>query len=148
MKNKLHAILTVLLGLFFIYKGVDKIPIKLKPVSQEQIFETIIKKESYEPPVGYNITMNTMRQSGFLRMISFFQIVAGLFMFFPKTRLLGLLFLLPMIFNIFFMHVFFDNRVDENIETGFLLVINVILLLNYKKQFFYNFIFNIWNTFF
>ena len=117
MKTKLHPILTVLLGLFFIYKGVDKIPIKLKPVSQEQIFETIIEKESYEPPVGYNITMNTMRQSGFLRMISFFQIVAGLLMFFPKTRLLGLLFLLPMIFNIFFMHVFFDNRMDENIVT-------------------------------
>ena len=63
MKNKLHAILTVSLGLFFIYKGIDKIPIKLKPVSQEQIFETIIENESYDPPVGYNITMNTMRQS-------------------------------------------------------------------------------------
>ena len=72
MKNILHAIVTVLLGLFFIYKGVDKIPIKLKPVSQEQIFQ-LLKKESYEPPVGYNITMNTMRQSGFLRMISFFK---------------------------------------------------------------------------
>ena len=48
----------------------------------------------------------------------------------------GLLTLLPIIFNIFFMHVFFDNRVDENIETGFLLVINIILLLKYKKQFF------------
>ena len=134
MKNKLHAVLTVSLGLFFIYKGIDKIPIKLKPVSQEQIFETIIEKESYDPPVGYNLTMNTMRQSGFLRMISFFQIVAGLFMFFPKTRLLGLLFLLPMIFNIFFMHVFFDNRMDENIVTGGLLVLNLILCSFYYKR--------------
>ena len=134
MKTKLHAILTVLLGLFFIYKGVDKIPIKLKSVSKEQIFETIIEKESYEPPVGYNITMNTMRQSGFLRMISFFQIVAGLLMFFPKTRLLGLLFLLPMIFNIFFMHVFFDNRMDENLVTGGLLVLNLLLCSFYYKR--------------
>ena len=134
MKNKLHTVLTVLFGLFFIYKGVDKIPIKLKPVSQEQIIETIIERESYAPPVGYNITMNTMRQSGFLRMISFFQIVAGLLMFFPKTRLLGLLFLLPMIFNIFFMHVFFDNRMDENLVTGCLLVLNILLCSFYFKR--------------
>jgi hypothetical protein len=75
-----------------------------------------------------------MRQSGFLRMISFFQIFAGLLMFFPKTRLLGLLFLLPMIFNIFFMHVFFDNRIDENIVTGGLLVLNLILCSFYYKR--------------
>lgn len=134
MKKILHAFLTVSLGLFFIYKGVDKIPIKLKPVSQEQIFDTIIENGSYGPPVGYNITMNTMRQSGFLRMISFFQIAAGLLMFFPKTRLLGLLFLLPMIFNIFFMHVFFDNRIDENIVTGSLLVLNIVLCSFYHKR--------------
>ena len=134
MKNILHAILTVSLGLFFIYKGLDKIPIKLKPVSEEQIIEAIVERESYAPPVGYNITMNTMRQSGFLRMISFFQIVAGLLMFFPKTRLLGLLFLLPMIFNIFFMHVFFDNRMDENLVTGCLLVLNILLCSFYLKR--------------
>ena len=134
MKNILHAILTVSLGLFFIYKGLDKIPIKLKPVSEEQIIEAIVERESYAPPVGYNITMNTMRQSGFLRMISFFQIVAGLLMFFPKTRLLGLLFLLPMIFNIFFMHVFFDNRLDENLVTGCLLALNILLCSFYLKR--------------
>ena len=134
MKNILHAILTVSLGLFFIYKGLDKIPIKLKPVSEEQIIEAIVERESYAPPVGYNITMNTMRQSGFLRMISFFQIVAGLLMFFPKTRLLGLLFLLPMIFNIFFMHVFFDNRMDENLVTGCLLALNILLCSFYLKR--------------
>tara|TARA_A100001011_G_scaffold194757_1_gene203152 strand:+ start:2938 stop:3063 length:126 start_codon:yes stop_codon:yes gene_type:complete len=39
--------------------------------------ETIVEKGSYEAPVGYKITMNTMRQSGFLRLIAFFQILAG-----------------------------------------------------------------------
>ena len=80
--------------------------------------------------------MNTFKYSGFLDMISLIQILAGILIIIPVTRLVGLLTLLPIIFNIFFMHVFFDNRVDENIETGFLLVINIILLLNYKKQFF------------
>ena len=80
--------------------------------------------------------MNTFKYSGFLDMISLIQILAGTLIIIPVTRLVGLLTLLPIIFNIFFMHVFFDNRLDENIETGFLLVINIILLLNYKKQFF------------
>lgn len=80
--------------------------------------------------------MNTFKYSGFLDMNSLIQILAGILIIVPVTRLVGLLNLLPIIFNIFFMHVFFDNRVDENIETGFLLVIYIILLLNYKKQFF------------
>jgi uncharacterized membrane protein YphA (DoxX/SURF4 family) len=134
MKTTLHTILTILLALFFIYKGVDKIPIKVKSITQEEIIETIIERGSYEAPVGYKITMNTMRQSGFLRLIAFFQIIAGILMIIPRTRLAGLLFLLPMIFNIFFMHVFFDNRIDENILTGALLALNLILCSFYYKR--------------
>lgn len=134
MKTTLHTILTILLALFFIYKGVDKIPIKVKSITQEEIIETIIERGSYEAPVGYKITMNTMRQSGFLRLIAFFQITAGILMIIPRTRLAGLLFLLPMIFNIFFMHVFFDNRIDENILTGSLLALNLLLCSYYYKR--------------
>ena len=134
MKTQIHTICTILLGVFFIYKGIDKLPIKLKEVSQEEIISTIVEKESYEAPVGYKITMNTMRQSGFLRMISFFQILAGVLMIIPKTRLAGLLMLLPIIFNIFFMHVFFDNRMDENILTGSILAINLVLCTFYFKR--------------
>ena len=134
MKKTLHTICSILLGLFFIYKGIDKMPIKLKDVSQEEIISTIIEKQSYEAPVGYKITMNTMRQSGFLKMIAFFQILAGILMIIPKTRLAGLLILLPIIFNIFFMHVFFDNRIDENIVTGIILIINLILCSFYYKK--------------
>lgn len=122
------------MALFFIYKEVDEIPIKVKSVTQEEIIETIIERGSYEAPVGYKITMNTMRQSGFLRLIAFFQIIAGILMIIPRTRLAGLLFLLPMIFNIFFMHVFFDNRIDENIVTGSLLALNLILCSYYHKR--------------
>jgi uncharacterized membrane protein YphA (DoxX/SURF4 family) len=134
MKKKIHTFLTILLALFFIYKGIDKMPIKLKDISKEEIVETIIEKGSYEAPVGYKITMNTMRQSGFLRLISVFQILAGILMIISKTRMAGLLLLLPIIFNIFFMHVFFDNRMHENIETGLLLLLNLILCSFYYKK--------------
>ena len=134
MKKIVHTILTVILGVFFIYKGVDKLPIKLKDVSKEEIMETIVNNGSYEAPVGYKITMNTMRQSGFLRLISCFQILSGLLMLIPRTRMVGLLLLLPIIFNIFFMHVFFDNRMHENIETGILLALNILLCSYYYKR--------------
>ena len=45
MKAIIHTICTVILGLFFIYKGIDKIPIKLKAISQEDIIATIIEKK-------------------------------------------------------------------------------------------------------
>jgi len=134
MKTTLHTLSTIILALFFIYKGVDKIPIKIKSITQEEIIESIIERGSYEAPVGYKITMNTMRQSWFLRLIAFFQIIAGILMIIPRTRLAGLLFLLPMIFNIFFMHVFFDNRIDENILTGALLALNLVLCSFYYKR--------------
>jgi len=134
MKIIIHTTLTVLLAIFFMYKGIDKIPIKLKDISKEEIVSTIIDNNSYEAPVGYKITMNTMRQSGFLKMISIFQILAGILMIIPKTRMLGLLILLPIIFNIFFMHVFFDNRMHENIETGILLALNIGLCSYYYNR--------------
>ena len=134
MKKTIHSICSIILGIFFIYKGIDKMPIKLKEVSQKEIISTIIEKKSYEAPVGYKITMNTMRQSGFLRLIAFFQILAGILMIIPKTRFAGLLILLPIIFNIFFMHVFFDNRIDENIITGIILTINLLLCAYYYKR--------------
>ena len=47
-----------------------------------------------------------LKYSGFLDMISLIQILAGILIIIPITRLAGLLTLLPIIFNIFFMHVF------------------------------------------
>lgn len=134
MKTSLHAFFAIILGVFFIYKGIDKIPMKLKDISKEEIVSTIIERNSYEAPVGYKITMNTFRQSGFIRLIAVFQILAGILMILPPTRLFGLLMLLPIILNIFFMHVFFDNRVGENVMTGSLLFLNTILCSYYYKD--------------
>ena len=138
MTNKkikiIHSLITILVALFFVNAGYKKFTSKkMKPLEKNQVVEYIFENDSYEAPIGYNIVMYTFKQSGFLGMIAIFQIIAGILMIVPKTRLFGLLFLLPMIFNIFFMHVFFDNRVDENIETGILLALNILLLLPYSN---------------
>ena len=110
----MHAVLSIVVALFFISKGYGKLNSeKLKPIEKNQIINTIIENNSYEAPVGYNIVMNTFKSSGFLDMISIIQILLGILILIPITRLIGLLALLPVIFNIFFMHVFFDNRIEH-----------------------------------
>lgn len=131
----IHAVLAVILAAFFINAGAKKfMPKPIKPVDQTELVQQIVEQQSYAPPLGYKLTMNTMRQSGFLKMIGIFQLLAALLIIIPRTRLLGLLLLLPIIFNIFFIHVFMDNRMHENVETGILLGINLLLLVFYAKQ--------------
>jgi len=136
----LHAALTVALALFFLYKGYEKFgPVKLreknvKVENQADFVQKIIVEKNYAAPYGYDLTMNTMKQSGFLKVIGIFQILAGLLMLIPQTRLAGLLMLLPIILNIFLMHLIFDNRPHENVETGRYLSATVLLLLYYWKR--------------
>lgn len=145
MKKKLHLITTIILALFFIFKGYEKINSEVSSLEKKDIEnirdikdnpKNYINSETGKKPTGYKITMNTMKQSGFLNMIALFQIIAGILMIIPKTRLLGLLLLLPIIFNIFMMHLFFDNRINENIITGTLLLTNILLLIYYNKTLF------------
>ena len=135
MKKLLHSIFTIILAIFFIYKGIDKMPIKTSEISNEEIEQLskgdYLNSEAGVKPIGYKITMNTMRTSRFIQMIGIFQILAGVLMIIPLTRIIGTFLLLPIIFNIFMMHVFFDNRTDENILCGTLLIINILLCFYY-----------------
>lgn len=129
-----HVVLSVFLAVFFIYSGAKKfIP---KPASKQISNETFIKafqEDKFENPVTFRMAIKALRVSGFLRMVGVLQILSGIFILIPPTRLLGLLLLLPLTINIFCMHLFMDNRPGENIETGSLLLLNVILALNYYR---------------
>lgn len=135
-----HAILSIALAIFFLDAAYGKFgPVKLrdkniKIENRETIVNQVIVAQDYSPPYGYDLTMNTFRFSGFYKIIGMFQLVAGLLMLFPPTRLAGLCILFPIILNIFLMHVFFDNRLHENVETGILLGITTLLLLFYYKR--------------
>lgn len=136
----IHAVLTLALAAFFIYKGIQKFePVKLREkhvtlANQADIVQKILVEKDYAAPYGYDLTMNTFRQSGFLKVIGIFQVLAGLLMLFPQTRMAGLLTLLPIILNIFLMHFVFDNRPHENVETGRYLAATLILLAYYYKR--------------
>lgn len=136
----IHALATLALAVFFIMKGYEKMgPPKLREKNitvenQQEIVQQLIVEKNYAAPYGYDITMNTFRQSGFIKFIGVFQILAGVLMCIPRSRFAGLLLLLPVILNIFLMHLFFDNRPHENIETGRLLAITVLLSAYYWRQ--------------
>jgi len=121
MKNVISigiAVLAVILGLFFIYKGFTK--------------HFLLPCKVYGPestiPLEYQQVITNMCQSGMLKVVGFFQVLSGLFLLIPRTRLVGAIILLPIIFNIFILHLFLDNRPHELVETGIPLLITLFII--------------------
>lgn len=125
MKKNTFSILVVLastiLGLFFIYKGINKH--FLSPCKVYEASSTI--------PIEYQNLTTSFCQSGYFMVIGFFQILAGLLLIIPKTRLLGSIILLPIILNIFLIHLIMDNRPEELIETGIPLLLTLFVFGHY-----------------
>jgi putative oxidoreductase len=136
MKSIVHLILSVVLGLFFIYAGIMKfVPKEHKgnPNAKTELVSAI-QSDHYENPVPFQLTVKMLSVSGYLKMVGVLQILSGLLILIPKTRMGGLMVLLPITINIFCIHFFMDNRASENIETGIFLGLNVLLLLAYSKK--------------
>jgi len=133
MIKNIHAILVIAFGAFFIYSGVKKfIAKKARPQNNTELIQAIESNE-YPNPLPFRLAVKMFKISGFLYFVGILQILSGLLMFFPKTRLIGLLVLLPITVNIFGLHLFMDNRMDENIKTGLLLLVNLTFI-----SFYYN----------
>ncbi len=130
----IHIVASLLLALFFLNAGVKKfIPKPPRPANKTELIKAV-EEDKYESPASFKLTMKAMKQSGFLHIIGVFQILAALLIAYPATRLLGLLVLLPIITNIFLLHVFMDNRMHENVETGLLLAVTLLLISYYYKN--------------
>ena len=128
-----HAALAVALAAFFIKAGVKNFNPKIKEVDKAAVVQAIETK-MYNSPETYLLTTNSMRSSNFIYIIGAFEILAAVLICIPKTRLLGLCVLLPVIFNIFVLHVTMDNRMHENVETGILLSITILLMVYYRQK--------------
>lgn len=127
MKKTVEIILMVvgvLLGGFFMYKGITKHFIS--PCKIYDAESTI--------PIEYQNVITAFCQSGFFKIVGFLQALSGLLLIIPKTRLLGAAILLPVVINMFLIHFFLDNRPEELWETGMPLVMTVfIILMNFGK---------------
>lgn len=113
-------IIGIALGLFFIYAGAKKL--FLPPAPRTGGPTTI-------PPEFIDLIKALKSSSYFMIMVAWFQLISGVLLIWDKTRLIGALLLIPITFNIFAMHVVLDNRWDENLFTGLLLLANVWLII-------------------
>jgi uncharacterized membrane protein YphA (DoxX/SURF4 family) len=130
----LHILLSLALGGFFIYAGVQKfIPKERKPSDPTEMVDAVTNNK-YENPIPFKLSVKMLSTSGFLKFVGVLQILAGLLIVITQTRLIGLMLLLPLTINIFCFHLFMDNRMDENIETGSILLVNILLFLAYYKK--------------
>ncbi|MCH2215105.1 MAG: hypothetical protein MK086_08050 [Flavobacteriales bacterium] len=127
-----HAAFAIGLALLFLNAGMDKFK-NPNPgrVSQKLIQSNLVEEQNFNAPVGYWVMMNSMKKSGFLKVIGVLQILSAGLIFIPRTRLVGLLLLMPVTVNIFLLHLFLDNRPFENVQTGIFLGINLMLVLYY-----------------
>ena len=120
----LMALLGAALGVFFVYKGVDK--------------HFISPCKVYGPestlPQDYINLMTVLCSSGFTKVVGSLEVFAGILLVFPRTRLLGNIILLPVISTIFLFHLLIDNRPDELIETGVPLAAAVLMLIYHYKD--------------
>lgn len=129
-----HLILAIFLGMFFVYAGIKKfIPKPAKPVNNEEFIKAF-EENRFESPLTFKMGIKALRASNFILMVGVLQILSGLLILIPSTRLIGLLMLLPVVVNVFCFHFFMDNRADENVETGLLLALNIFLAAFYHKQ--------------
>lgn len=118
LKNIFTWAISLALAAFFIYKGLTKhwmSPCKVYPP------DTTIPQE-------YIQVINAFCHSGFLKMVGVLQILSGLLLLIPRTRVLGAFLLLTIILNIFMIHAFLDNRPGELVESGIPLLLNLILI--------------------
>lgn len=115
--------LSIILGLFFIYKGVNK-----HFLSPCKVYD-----ETSTIPLAYQQVITGMCQSGMLKVVGFFQVLSGVLLLIPRTRLFGAIVLLPIIFNIFALHLFLDNRPEELLETGIPLAFTLFIIGFYYK---------------
>lgn len=108
------------IGLFFAYKGLNKH--WLSPCKTYSPESTI--------PQDYQDLIGILCRSGYTQMVGAIQIIAGLLLVVPKTRLAGAMLLTPVVVVIFTLHYFIDNRPEELVETGLPLVGLALILMH------------------
>jgi putative oxidoreductase len=118
------TLLSIALGIFFIYKGIDK-----HFLSPCKIYDS-----SSTIPIAYQNLITSLCSSGYTKIVGALQVLSGILLVVPRTRLLGSMILLPIILNIFLFHLLLDNRPMELVETGIPLVANILILASFYKK--------------
>jgi putative oxidoreductase len=120
----LIALLSAALGIFFIFKGIDK----------HFLSGCAFTGDSEAIPANFVNLINALCESGFMIIVGMIEIVAGALLIFPKTRFAGILMIMPVITTIFLFHLMIDNRPYELLETGIPLAATLLIFSSHQKN--------------
>lgn len=120
----LILVLSIILGIFFIYKGINK-----NLISPCKVFDA-----ASTIPMHYQNLMTALCNTGYTKIIGVLEVLSGILLIVPRTRLLGSIILMPVIINIFLFHLIIDNRPHELVETGIPLLANILIFAYYYPK--------------
>jgi len=121
IETYLILILGIILGIFFIYKGINK-----NLISPCKVYDA-----TSTLPIAYQNLMTSLCTTGYTKIIGVLEVLSGILLIIPRTRLLGSIVLMPVILNIFLFHLVIDNRPHELVETGIPLLANILIFAYY-----------------
>jgi putative oxidoreductase len=125
MYQKTIRLLSIFVGLFFIYIGISK----------HLLGQCISFGPNSSIPEDFVQLISTLCKSGYLKMVGILQVVGGLSLLWPRINWFGLILLTPISFVIFTFHLLLDNRITEMLYIGipmFLLVFILYYEVNHK----------------
>jgi putative oxidoreductase len=120
----LISMLAAVLGIFFIFKGLDK----------HFLNNCAMLVPGKNIPEHYTNLITALCESGFMIIVGIIEILAGLLLIFPKSRFAGILIILPVITTIFLFHLMIDNRPYELLETGIPLAAVLLIFSSHQKS--------------
>lgn len=125
MYQKITTILSLFVGLFFIYVGINK----------HLLGQCISFGPNSSIPEDFVQLISTLCKSGYLKMVGILQVIGGLSLLWQRFNWLGLILLTPISFVIFTFHLLLDNRISEILYIGIPMILLVFILyyeVNYK----------------
>lgn len=136
LKRIIYVVFRLFLGGMMIFGGIKKFeksnPTPIEVVEKANKF-TAPEKENTLQKILY---INGMKQTGyFWQVLGICELLFGVLLLIQVTGFVGALFLLPITLHIFLFHVFLEpDEVGELIQTAFLLLINILLVLKERSK--------------
>jgi len=119
MMSKILTVLSILFGAMFINSGLNKFFFYMP--MPEEMPEKVMKVMGAFETIGW-----------IMPLVAIVEIVAGLLMFFKKTRVLGAIMMLPIMVGIILTHAI--NMQDNMLIQLILLAINVLVLIDGRAK--------------
>ena len=134
--STLFIVLRLVLGGFMIYGGIQK----FQSPSPKPI-EVLQKAEKFSSPENNSTLQKILYISGakqtgyFWQVLGVCELLFGLLLILQGTGFIGALLLLPITLHIFLFHLFLEpDETTELFQTGFLLLINIALVLKEREK--------------